>query len=328
VGVLVVGLAAAAGALAQRSSSAASSAVAEVLRERDPGKRLGGNTIVVTGNGTRIVGVPHRPNFIIALGNGDTIVAGGRNDQIGALGRNVTLVAGTVGHELLIGGTGGKVIVDGAGHDLTMEMAPRATIVVSSPADRIVVQGRNDRVECAGESSHDVIYAGATDRVDASCAKRHDRVLPTSDIRPLVQSPRGRQAVGSYVSGSGSNDDPYAGFCASYVDVCTPGPFAARSLTGLWTNEYVPAYKCPSTQPYLRAVDYAPAGTKLPRGVEVKGLGPIGVSITGVSTDPGGRANGTLTGGTDSSATNWTTGTASYEIVLHCAKEPRLGYHG
>ena len=60
--------------------------------------------------------------------------------------------------------------------------------------------------------------------------------------------------------------------------------FAARSLSGLWANEYVPAYQCPPSHPYLYDQRYAPAGTSLPQGVGVLGLGPIGMSITGIKT--------------------------------------------
>ena len=51
----------------------------------------------------------------------------------------------------------------------------------------------------------------------------------------------------------------------------------------------------------------APFGTELPFGVEVQGLGPIGVSISaesGATGDPN-SAGGTLTGYPHSSATNW-----------------------
>ena len=57
----------------------------------------------------------------------------------------------------------------------------------------------------------------------------------------------------------------------------------------------MPAYKCPASHAYLYAQGYAPFGTSLPDGVEVAGLGPIGVSITGIKTS-GGWAIGTTTG--------------------------------
>lgn len=323
---LVVGLAVAAGGLAQLSVKPPSPGLAQILRQRDPGARVGGNTIVVVGNGVRIIGVPGRPNFIIALGGHDTIVAGGRDDELGALGANVTIVAGKAGHELIVGGPGGRIFVGGAGHDLVIETKPDATIVVSSSADRIVDSGRNDRVECVGKWFRDAIYAGATDKVDASCARHHDKVLPVSGHHPLKQPLRLTQAA--TVTGSGTNLDPYMAPCdgSGSTPSCVVSSFASRSLTGFWANEFVPAYRCPGDHPYLLNANYALAGTSLPNGVEVEGLGPIGVSIAGTATVTG-VAVGTLTGGQLSSATNWTTGAASYRIVLHCTSDLSASYH-
>jgi hypothetical protein len=82
-----------------------------------------------------------------------------------------------------------------------------------------------------------------------------------------------------------------------------------------------------ASHPYLYDQSYAPAGTSLPRGVEVSGLGPIGVSITGKTSTEGppeqdgwiyDHATGTRTGFPDSSATNWELDTNSYQVQLHC----------
>jgi hypothetical protein len=130
------------------------------------------------------------------------------------------------------------------------------------------------------------------------------------------------------ITGSGTYNDPYKAPCqAPQGGYCVTHPFAARSLTGLWANEYVPAYKCPSSHPWLYNQSYAPAGTRLPRGVEVVGLGPIGVSITAAQWEEGpaewdgyiyGYHTATNTGFPDSSATNWTAGTNYYQVKLHC----------
>ena len=61
------------------------------------------------------------------------------------------------------------------------------------------------------------------------------------------------------------------------------------------------------------------------------GLGPIGVSITGffsVDLDTVWRITGADTGCPNSSATNWTTGTNSYQVKLHCTKTASLGFGG
>jgi hypothetical protein len=87
---------------------------------------------------------------------------------------------------------------------------------------------------------------------------------------------------------------------------------------GLWSNEFVPSYQCPDSHDYLEDRNYAPAGTALINSVEVKGLGPIGVSITGTRGSVGilgiidNYAIGSLTGLPDSSATNWKGGNQNY----------------
>ena len=138
------------------------------------------------------------------------------------------------------------------------------------------------------------------------------------------------------VRGSGTNDDPYIAPCDdASADDCAVSSFQTRSLTGLWTNEHVPAYQCPTKHPMLLDKKFSPDGTSLPLGVEVKGLGPIGVSITNpkestthfrwFNTPVGGElavptTTGTQTQYPNSSATNWNTNTNTYQIILHCTK--------
>ena len=95
----------------------------------------------------------------------------------------------------------------------------------------------------------------------------------------------------------------------------------------------MPAYKCPVSHPYLYNQSYAPQDTVLPPGVGVLGLGPIGMNISGEETRQDVEfdatrvyALGTLTGGLNSSATNWTTGTNSYQLQLHCTSERTHAY--
>jgi hypothetical protein len=78
----------------------------------------------------------------------------------------------------------------------------------------------------------------------------------------------------------------------------------------------------------VRPEEHTPSGTTLPNGVEVKGLGPIGVSITETFSSIFGSSleEGTLTGFPSSSATNWTTGSASYQVILHCTNDSTRGY--
>jgi hypothetical protein len=103
---------------------------------------------------------------------------------------------------------------------------------------------------------------------------------------------------------------------------CTVSSFAARTLKGWWANETVPAYQCPSGRT-LSHTDYAPFGTKLPNGVQVRGLGPIGIVI--YYTLKVGRGRSQQSVGTDdylAGATNWTTGSNSYRVILHCTAHP------
>jgi hypothetical protein len=76
--------------------------------------------------------------------------------------------------------------------------------------------------------------------------------------------------------------------------------------------------------------------TRLPahlliNGVQVGGLGPIGVSIDSASDVATAtyehRATGTTTGG-DNSATSWSTRTNSYQVYLYCVNNPDLGWSG
>jgi len=107
---------------------------------------------------------------------------------------------------------------------------------------------------------------------------------------------------------------------------CTVSSFAARKLGAFWSNEYVPAYKCPTDHQYLLDQDYAPFGTTLISGVQVQGLGPVGVSITSESVTTGNYATGTQKGLGASSATNWNGPGASYKVILHCTSEQSRGW--
>jgi hypothetical protein len=108
-------------------------------------------------------------------------------------------------------------------------------------------------------------------------------------------------------------------------------PQEKRYLDGFWANEKVPSYKCPMERPYLEDWNYAPPGTTLPRGVEIKQARtpwPIGVSITGVKGIQGDLtyAHGTPSHLLTSSATNWTTGREWYQVVLHCTSDKSQSY--
>jgi hypothetical protein len=334
--VLGAGLAASALSSAQSADHKPSAAV---LLDRDPGARVNGDTIVVTGAGGHALGVHDRPNFIVSLGSDEQIVGGGKNDELGALGQGDTIVAGSGGHELIHGDQNGTVVVGGAGHDLVIANKPDTTIDVKSPTDEVILTGHDDHVVCSGDSFHDQIYVNRSDAVNKTCHKDHDPVRPdTQAVATVANAASANPARGAggpvahaaSVIGSGTDYDPYTAPCTPVeLRVCAVR-FPPRWLTGFWANEYVPAYSCPtrshggSEAPWLQNRSFAPFGTNLPNGVQVEETDPwpIGVSISHVSAtgSPGSTTNriatGTLTEG--SSATNWTFGTASYTVVLYC----------
>ena len=101
-----------------------------------------------------------------------------------------------------------------------------------------------------------------------------------------------------------------------------------QSLSGLWTHAAVPALQCPASHPWTVNDNYAPFGTSLPPGVDVAGLGPVGISIIHPLTDQNNFFVGSET--EDTSVTNWTAGTNTYTIYLHCTHntDERGGYSG
>jgi hypothetical protein len=339
-------------------------AVKRLLR-LDPGARLGGNTQVAADAGARLFGVPRRTNFMLGLGAQQLIMGGPGHDQLGLRGA-AGRVFGAAGPDLIHGGTAPDWLKGGAGHDLIHGHAGRDQIYggpgrdvihggtgldrlrggpgrdrliddrgptavrAGSGRDRIdVADGRgDDRVLCAAGSPARVL-ADVGDRVGDGCRVATSRAVG----RRAEAGPPARAA--QRVTGDGSNDRPYVMECgrADIVD-CDIGPFPRRVLNGFWTNEYVPAYKCPPSHPYLFRQDYAPFGTALPRGVEVRGLrsGELGVSITGMSTikvegRDGRYPTGALTGPGQSSATSWKFGEAIYQVLLHCTSDPDHSYN-
>jgi RTX calcium-binding nonapeptide repeat (4 copies) len=329
------------------------------LMRLDPGARVGGNTQVATAARAHVSGARGRVNFMIGLAPRQRIVGGNSHDQIGARGGAGARIRGAHGHDLIHGGRGHDLIHGGRGHDHIHggpgndhmrgghhhdrihggagrdrleggggddQLIDRqgATVADGGPGRNYVdvADGNRDRVLCADGSSNRIVVDRG-DRLHPACRGAASRVTYGRPSNAAPTDDRAANATQSRrVSGSGTNNDPYTAECTnpSAVDCVTP-LFAARSLSGFWANEYVPAYKCPTSHPYLYDQKYNPWGTVLPRGVGVLGLGPIGMNINGVSTEQVGDfayTSGTLTGALNSSATNWTFGTNSYQLQLHC----------
>jgi RTX calcium-binding nonapeptide repeat (4 copies) len=336
------------------------------LLRLDPGALVGGNTQVASVAGARLVGVPGRTNFILGLGARQRIVGGRGHDQLGARGAGGSVHGGTGhdlihgvgghdrlhgghGHDLIHGGAGHDRIVGGIGHDL-IRGGPGHDRLHGGPGDDRFIDRQGNTVMITGPGTNHVDVADGSHRDRVHCSPgstnrivvdRGDRLHPRCRSQasivlyrhPPSQTPTAHTAQNKPVTGDGTNDDPFIAACDNEKqDICVVSSFPGRSLSGLWSNEYVPAYKCPASHPYLYAQNYAPFGTSLPKGVEVAGLGPIGVSITGRLTVSGGifglssHAAGTRTGGANSSATSWSLDTNSYQVKLHCAKNVDNGY--
>jgi hypothetical protein len=285
----------------------------------------------------RVIGVPRRVNFILGLGPRERIVGGHRADQLGARadagrvfgaggndlihgGPRTQMLHGGPGNDRLDGGPGEDRLDGGPGNDRIIDAQGATTVRTGTGRDLVDVgDGRpDDRVLCA-PGSIKRIQADPGDRIDASC--RRAAAVRIVYRRPGAAPPaRPAQAV----SGDGSNERPFTAPCDNLSSgLCNVSAFASRTLDRFWANEYVPAYQCPQGHPYLLDLSYSLAA--LPNGVEIQGLGPIGVSITGVSTTPqnvGGRdvnlGTGTKTDFPNSSATSWSLSPVSYKPILHC----------
>jgi hypothetical protein len=175
-----------------------------------------------------------------------------------------------------------------------------------------VADGDGDSVVCA---------AGSINHIDAD---RGDRIAPScrggrSSLRYL-RLPGGHPSAhaAQATSGAGIDTSPFTAECNPPEPSTTDCKIQlwSESFTGLWTHAGVPAMQCPASHPWANNTDYVPFGTSVPLGVEIAGLGPIGVSIQEVLSGSGGFASGT--GTVNASATNWTTGTATYTVYLHC----------
>jgi hypothetical protein len=223
----------------------------------------------------------------------------------------------------LIHGGRGDVLDGGPGNDLIIDTQGGAIVRTGPGRDKVIAPGRGDLVVCAAGSHDNLIYADRSDTIAPSCRQHRSRVL----YRPAPSvSPRPAHAAQA-VTGDGGNGNPFTAPCDDPADIdCRVDGFAGRSLSGLWANEYVPAYQCPQDHPYLLTPDYVPYGTLVPNGVEVVGLGPIGVSISGANIGAAQLVLGTKTGFPNSSATNWTFGTNSYKVILHCTSDPSHGW--
>ena len=131
-------------------------------------------------------------------------------------------------------------------------------------------------------------------------------------------------------AGRGTNNDPYSGSCTEEVEGSCVVSFDRRLLRpGLVKSDYVPAYRCPASHPWLLKKTLT-EGRILPAGVKFTADPDVAVNITGVSKKEGKTekqghkvyafdyATGTLTGFPNSSVTNWGARDAYYRLSLYC----------
>jgi hypothetical protein len=254
---------------------------AEHLHKLNPAALLGGKSTVGTKPKQELHGVHGKPNFIVALGDGATIHGASKNNQLGAIGDGAKIVPPNHGHSLIVAGPHSKIVVSGQGHNLIFSHANGATIILESPGDELIANGPHDRIVCAKHANHELIEVAKGEKVTRSCKGHHNTIehLTTSFVSARSSAATAHNSS-ARVTGDGSNENPYGAACddPSKVD-CTVSSFASVTLNGFWTTESVPAYACPQDHGYLLNQNYAPAGTSLINGVEVEGLGKVGVSI-------------------------------------------------
>jgi hypothetical protein len=289
--------------------------LAEHLRKLDPGALVGGKSIVGTEPKEELHGVHGKPNFIIALGDEETIHGASADDQVGAIGKGVKLVPSNHGHSLIVAGPDSEVVVTGKGHNLIYSHAKGATIILESPGDEVIANGPHDRIVCAKHSSQELIEVANGEQVSKSCKGHHN------ETEPLASSSLSARSSAARAHAS-------AGDCV-FADVDCTESFELRTLNGLWAGEQVPKYSCPGNHPFLLNHSYAPFGARVTPGVEpvvVGGL--IGFDIPGAGYTqfytPGLFRAVEIAG--QASATSWAFGSSSYRVILHCSSDPAHGY--
>jgi hypothetical protein len=296
--VLAAFLAAAAGA--QLGPAPTNTGLASHLAKLDPGRRVGGNTIVGSSSGDVLLGVPNRINFMIAVGSGETIVGGNAGNQLGALGTNAT-IRGGAGNDAIHGGPGHDVISGGSGNDLIIDPNGSATINTGTGRNKVDVAGHTgrDQVLCA-PGSVDLIYANRGDYIAPSC-----RRSPGSQVVHHRPPPITATRVRNNGCGGGQ---------------CTVLAASGR-LEGLWSSDKIPRAECPPSHPFLINRNFLPWGTYGPLGVEVTNLGNVDVFAHTLW-----NAKNYAIGTNGGSITNWKVFPNGWSMWFHCTNVAREGY--
>jgi Ca2+-binding RTX toxin-like protein len=292
---------------ARQGSAPSRRELAERLLKLDPGRPLGGDTIVGVSNGDLLLGAANRVNVMIALGSGETIVGGNRADQLGALGKNAT-IRGGAGTDAIRGGAGQNVISGGAGNDRITDTKGSATINTGSGKNEVDVAGHpgRDRVLCA-PGSVDRIHANHGDYIAPSCRKAAGSQL-------VYHQPPSTKPSTARNNGCTDNPNVHCTFLA-----------ASGTLPGsLWSWQKIPHRECPPSHPYLLFKDYLGFGVSGPFGVEVSNLGNINFFARRVV-----RSDNYVIGAFGGTVDNWTFSPQEWRMWFHCTSDISQGWkHG
>ena len=312
--------------------------LAKHLRKLDPGGKVGGKSIVGTKPKQELHGVHGKPNFIVALGDEETIHGASKNDQIGALGEGVKLVPSNHGHSLIVAGPDSEVVVPGEGHNLIVSHAKGATIILESPGDEVIANGPHDRIICAKHANHELIEVAKGEKVSKSCKGHHNEIEPPPKavLSAYSSAAAHKSGVGiKPVTGSGTDTDPYVADCSDPERVdCTVDSFAWRQIhcpgiNCFWGGENVPAYQCPRGHPYLLNQPYPPTALNHPNGVQLVIEDRVGFHIEVINHAIDSfifTEFRTAINSAGSSVTNWADTVRSYRVILHCTSDPAHAY--
>jgi hypothetical protein len=272
---------------------------------------VGGNSIVGTKPKQELHGSHGKPNFIIALGDEETIHGASANDEIGAIGKGVKLVPSNHGHSYIVAGPDGEVAVSGKGHNLIVSHAKGATIILESPGNEVIANGPHDKIVCAKHANHELIEVAKGEQVSKSCKGHHNTTehLTASSVSARSSAARAHATTAE-------EPECHLGIVGQCKQTST-----THTLGGLWAWQTVPYFRC---FPGVLVNHVYQPGTLILPGVEVKGLTWIAVDISEPVRDP--NYGNHVVGFNGGWATNWSVDPQSYTVILHCTTEFFRGY--
>src|SRR5829696_3440861 len=186
--------------------------LAHHLHQLNPGALVGGKSIVGTKPEQELHGVHGKPNFIVALGDDETIHGASKNDELGAIGEGVKIVPPNHGHSLIVGGPHSKIVVPGKGHNLIFSDSKGATIILESPGDEVIATGLHDRIVCKHHAHKELIEVAKGETVSKSCRGHHNEIEHMAPTLSAAKSSAIAHASAT-VTGDGTDSNPYTADC-------------------------------------------------------------------------------------------------------------------